>query len=121
VRIINRLRKFFAPTVAPVAAPDPSTFALSEVGSLLASVFGDGMTADMAGGHFTCGEADSIALALILAGQPDAAQTWLEGHASADEPGDSHRIGDVDDWDAPDGRSMNEAEIGEYVADLAAA
>jgi hypothetical protein len=58
----------------------------------LAQVFGDGMTADMVGGHFTCSEANKIAGVLKLSGHTDAAVTWLQGHAMGDDdPDDDHR------------------------------
>ncbi len=70
----------------------------SEAGKLLAEVFGDDMLAQMQGGNFTCSEADNIATALIMLGQPDAAATWLEGHSLGDDSDeDSHHLGDGDD------------------------
>lgn len=64
-----------------------------EAGKLLAEVLGDGMTASNEGGGFTCREADNLATALILLGQPEAARTWLEGHAEGDtDPEDEHTV-----------------------------
>lgn len=70
-----------------------------QAGELLAEVLGDGMTAGMEGGGFTCSEADKIATALLLLGQPGAARSWLRGHAEGDtDPDDEHRVeeGEVD-------------------------
>lgn len=54
----------------------------------LADVFGDGMTADHIGGHFTCTEAERVADVLRLAGQDKAAETWLDGHSEHDDDAD---------------------------------
>lgn len=61
-----------------------------KAGDLLAQVLGDGMTASDAGRHFTCGEADLMAIALLLLGQHQAAVTWITGHAEGDDCGDTH-------------------------------
>lgn len=68
---------------------------MKEAGELLAGVLGDGMTASMEGSGFTCSEADDIATALLLLGQPAAARSWLEGHAEGDDgPDDQHTLGE---------------------------
>jgi hypothetical protein len=91
---------------------------LSDALAGLASVFGDGMTADMTGGGFTCTEADMIARVLAVAGHRDEAVTWLEGHASGDDCGDDHWHFDGDDDE--EGRVLNEAELTAYVEEFAA-
>lgn len=86
---------------------------IKEVGELLASVFGDDMTAIQQAGGFTCGEADNIATALLLCDQPAAARMWLFGHVLNDtdgphgeegdedyEEGDVHWVEDTSDQDA---------------------
>ncbi|MGW8630587.1 hypothetical protein [Streptomyces sp. NPDC055793] len=93
---------------------------LSEALADLASVFGDGMTADYVGSSFTCGEADKIARVLVLAGHREAAELWLSAHARKDEGDDFHFT--VNDEDPDDeGRPLNDKEIADYVADLVTA
>jgi hypothetical protein len=91
---------------------------LSDALTGLASVFGDGMTADHTGSGFTCTEADTIARVLVLAGHRDEAVTWLEGHASGDDCGDDHWHFDGDDDE--EGRVLNEDELTAYVEEFAA-
>lgn len=86
----------------------------TEAGTLLAGVLGDGMTASNQGGGFTCREADDIATALILLGQPAAARSWLEGHAEGDtDPEDQHRV------DEEHGETSVEEMIASHVRMLA--
>ncbi|MFI5863543.1 hypothetical protein [Streptomyces sp. NPDC051546] len=93
---------------------------LKEALADLASVFGDGMTADHTGPAFSCGEADTIARVLALSGHREAAETWLSGHAQGDEGDDYHFT--VNDEDPNDeGRPLNDKEIAGYVTDLGAA
>lgn len=57
----------------------------------MAEVLGDGMTAVMVGGSFTCGEAEALVLPLVLAGHFEEAVTWIEGHGCGDDdPEDEH-------------------------------
>jgi hypothetical protein len=56
----------------------------------LAMVFGDGLTAKLAGPKFSCSEADAIARALLAGGQWESARVWLEGHALRDQGIDQH-------------------------------
>lgn len=66
-----------------ITAPVPD--AAEEAGRLLADVFSDQLTASGTGGHFNCGEAENVAHALILLGHPEAAATFLAGHAMGDD------------------------------------
>lgn len=66
----------------------------TEAGELLAGVLGDSMTASNEGGGFSCREADDIATALLLLGQPEAARSWLLGHAEGDDLEDVHVVED---------------------------
>jgi hypothetical protein len=94
---------------------------IAEIGGAieeLASVFGDGMTADHVGSGFTCSEADAIARLLVLTGHKDEAVAWLEGHAQGDEVDDSHYTYDETDPE-DEGRVLTEAELVEYVEGLA--
>ncbi|MET9861987.1 hypothetical protein ABZY93_22240 [Streptomyces smyrnaeus] len=89
---------------------------LSDALDGVASTFGEFMTAE-AGSHFTCGEADALARALVVAGHRDAAITWLNGHAEGDEIDDLHFVHDPDDPNDA-GRVLNEDEIAQYVDEL---
>lgn len=83
--------------------------AVESAGQLLAEVFGDPMTADNVGGHFTCAEANNVAEALIGLGRPGDAVTWLIGHSHGDDDQyDSHA------WDPSDAEDRAE----EYVRDV---
>ena len=68
-------------------------------GRLLAAVFGDHMTAYDVGGRFTCGEAESIAEAMRLLGQGEAAAWWLYLHGQHDDDEDDIHA----DLASPDG------------------
>lgn len=81
----------------------------NQAGGLLASVFGDGMTALHVGPSFSCSEAETIAKALILLGQDEAAVTFLSGHGTED---------DVTEEDSHVGLDEDGAE--QLVADLKA-
>lgn len=85
----------------------------------MAEVFGDGMTAMHVGSSFNCGEADTIARVLALAGHKDAAITWLEYHASGDDSGDQHFLEGYGPLD--EDRPWTTDEFAEYVGDLVAA
>ena len=84
----------------------------------LVGVFGDGMVAHHTGSSFSCWEADVIARALVIAGDEDAAVTWLSGHAQGDEWDDYHFVGNDDDPE-DEGRVMTDQELTEYVANWA--
>ncbi|AXQ65272.1 hypothetical protein ACF1AX_21530 [Streptomyces sp. NPDC014802] len=123
MNLFRKFRKSKTPVLALVSTPAPAPLVvlhddLNDALAELASVFGDGMTADHTGSGFTCTEADAVARVLALTGHKDAAVTWLEGHASGDEGGDSHHVYE-DDADE-EGHVMDEDEIAEYVAELAA-
>ncbi|ATI18775.1 hypothetical protein SEA_DAUDAU_74 [Streptomyces phage Daudau] len=104
-----------------VATPAPTLVVqhdeLNDALAELASVFGDGMTADHTGSGFTCTEADTVARVLVLAGHTDAAETWLHGHADGDDGGDSHYHYDSEDDPEDEGRPMTEEDIAKYVAE----
>ncbi len=86
-------------------------------GQLLASVFGDQMQAGMNGGHFTCGEAENIAAALLLLNQADAARTWLAGHAMGDDdPDDQHTL--QNEGDSDEAERLAALRIAELGAEL---
>jgi hypothetical protein len=93
--------------------------ALSEALAALAGVFGDGMTADHTGSGFTCTEADTIARVLVLAGHSEAAESWLEGHATGDDGGDDHWHYDESNPD-DEGHAFTEDEIAAYVKEYLA-
>ncbi|AXQ62400.1 hypothetical protein SEA_TRVXSCOTT_74 [Streptomyces phage TrvxScott] len=123
MNLFRKFRKSKTPVLALVSTPAPAPLVvlhddLNDALAELASVFGDGMTADHTGSGFTCTEADAVARVLALTGHKDAAVTWLEGHASGDEGGDIHHVYE-DDADE-EGHVMDEDEIAEYVAELAA-
>ncbi|QAX95529.1 hypothetical protein SEA_BARTHOLOMEWSD_80 [Streptomyces phage BartholomewSD] len=123
MNLFRKFRKSKTPTLTLVSRPTPAPLVvlhddLNDALAELARVFGDGMTADHTGSGFTCSEADAVARLLALAGYKDEAATWLEGHASGDEGGDSHHV--YEDDDDQDGHVMGEDEIAEYVAELAA-
>jgi len=81
--------------------------AIHRPAELLASVLGDPWVANHVAGKFSCAEADDIARALVLLGQPDAAYTFIDGHATGDDDSDdSHQWPD-------DADSLNRAT--EYV------
>lgn len=90
-------------------ATDP-TATLEAVGELLASVFGDGMLAIQVAEHFRCSEVNTVCTALVMAGQEEAAVTFLYGHASADAVGDSH--------DHIKDETQAAAYLGDYTTDL---
>jgi len=56
----------------------------------LAQVFGRPSTAERVGPHFTCHEANRIALVLYASRHTDAACVWLEAHAASDDEDDLH-------------------------------
>lgn len=56
----------------------------------LARVFGRPATAARVGPHFTCREANRIALTLIASRHTDAAVVWLDAHAASDTEEDVH-------------------------------
>lgn len=62
----------------------------------LARVFGRRATAERVGPHFTCAEANRIALALVASRHTDAAILWLDEHAASDTEEDVHGGADFD-------------------------
>lgn len=54
----------------------------------LADVLGDDMLAMQIGPHFTCGEVDKLAAALMLLNRREAAATLLSGHAEGEDEGE---------------------------------
>lgn len=64
-----------------------------EIAADIINVFGDAMTADHVGHHFTCTEANRIAELLRELDDHEAADTWLWGHSEGDDDGDSHTPG----------------------------
>ncbi|WP_139317309.1 MULTISPECIES: hypothetical protein [unclassified Pseudonocardia] len=56
----------------------------------LASMFGNGYTAESAGRALTCPETDMLATAFARCGQVDDAAAVLYGHATGDDRGDEH-------------------------------
>lgn len=74
-------------TTEPAARPIDATELLRSV-SAVAAVLGDGMTAGMVGGSFTCSEAETIAELLFVAGHEDDAARWLLGHVEGDDDPD---------------------------------
>ncbi|MEU6056963.1 hypothetical protein [Streptomyces sp. NPDC047097] len=66
---------------------------LQAVAAPLARLFGDDFTAGHIGLHFTCYEADTVGDFLRATGHPEAAATWLQGHASASgEAAEAHDL-----------------------------
>lgn len=63
----------------------PNTLALAFIGNALTGY----TLADM-GPTLTCGETDSLATGLALAGWPDSAETLILNHADGDDEGDGH-------------------------------
>ena len=62
----------------------------------LAQVFGRPSTAERLGPHFTCAEANRVALVLVASRHTDAAVAWLEEHAASDTEDDAHGGPDFD-------------------------
>lgn len=62
----------------------------------LARVFGRRATAERVGAHFTCREANRIALALVASRHTDAAIIWLDEHAASDTKDDLHGNAEFD-------------------------
>ncbi|MCY0933653.1 hypothetical protein [Streptomyces sp. H34-S4] len=111
---IFKRKTVVAPAVIAEVVPENVTFALQN----LADTFSFYVTAE-AGEHFTCDEADAIALVLAVAGHREEAIAWLAGHAEGDKFGDLHFEGDEDDPD-DEGRKFEDQDIERYVAELAA-
>lgn len=96
-----------------VVQHDELSGALAELASAVSGAAYD------TGTGFTCSEADAIARVLVLAGHKDDAVNWLVGHAQGDEVDDLHFTYDETDPD-DEGRVLTEAELVEYVEELAA-
>ncbi|MFF9644747.1 hypothetical protein [Kitasatospora aureofaciens] len=80
-----------------------------------ADTFNDGMLASMVGGHFNCGEADSLVRFFARVGRQEVAELWLECHAEDDnEESDLHKTFDDDDQDG------TVVDLGKYLVELAA-
>lgn len=56
----------------------------------MAQVFGRPSTAERVGPHFTCHEANRIALVLYASRHTDAACVWLDAHAASDDEDELH-------------------------------
>lgn len=54
--------------------------------------YGAGLSWTLAEG-MTCSEVEAFAALLDELGYPDGAQSWIDAHAEADEPGDMHYKG----------------------------
>jgi hypothetical protein len=64
----------------------------------LRRVFGSRYTARDLGPHFTCEEAEAIAVALRACGLAEVAAAWLHWHAEMDEADDLHYEADWREW-----------------------
>ena len=62
----------------------------------LARIFSRPRTAERAGPHFTCREANRIAYVLVASRHVDAAIVWLDMHAASDTEEDAHGGADFD-------------------------
>jgi hypothetical protein len=62
----------------------------------LALIFGRPRSAQRVGPHFTCREANQIALVLAASRHVDAAIAWLDEHATSDTEEDAHGGADFD-------------------------
>lgn len=87
------------------ANPSEALALLDEAVGRLSEVFGDGMFAMQAGGHFTCSEAEIVADVLRAGGHDAAARVWLAGHGQGDDgEDDMHSLG-TDESDLHHGAS----------------
>ncbi|MFE4451443.1 hypothetical protein [Streptomyces sp. NPDC056796] len=82
---------------------------LQEAFEAMGDVLGDYLTSRDVGEHFTCRQADTLAFALAVGGQIDAAVALLEGHALGDseKDGDDHLGGE----DFNGSRYLNEVAL----------
>lgn len=62
----------------------------AEIAKALAEMAGKMAQVDDGATHLTCGEADSIATVLAMAGHIDEAAAFLECHSYGDDEGDMH-------------------------------
>ena len=62
----------------------------------LARIFSRPRTAERAGPHFTCREANFIAYVLVASRHVDAAIVWLDMHAASNTDEDAHGGDDFD-------------------------